>query len=151
MDHEKVRAIIRRENEEMWHARNPQAFRTTSHAHRVSHDATLGKLVGHDEHEAALAMFHNAFTDHHMRIDHLIVEGDMAACRITHRARHSGEFMGIPPTGKEIHVTNMFLSRIEGDRIAEKWSLWDGLGLLQQLGAIPMPGESQDSPQSPQG
>jgi predicted ester cyclase len=82
-----------------------------------------------------------SFAEHHMRIDHLVVEGDLAAYRIVHRAKHTGEFFGIPPTGKEIRVTEMNIARLEGDKIAEQWSLWDGLGLLQQLGVVPPFGE----------
>lgn len=136
MDHEQVRELIRRELEGVWHKRNPIAYRETSHPHRVTHETNVGDLVGHDKHAEIAQLIHSAFSDYHFRIDHLIVEGDMAAARITFYGKHTGEFLGIPATGREIKVIEQSLFRIEGDKIAEKWDLWDSLGLLQQLGVV---------------
>jgi predicted ester cyclase len=47
--------------------------------------------------------------------------------------------MGIPPTGKTSTVTGMVLFRLENSRIVEAYVNIDALGLLQQLGIIPMP------------
>jgi predicted ester cyclase len=47
------------------------------------------------------------------------------------------EIMGIPPTGREVHVDALTLLRIDGDKIAENWTSWDTLGMLQQIGAVP--------------
>lgn len=137
MDHQQARELIRREMEGLWNSRNPRTYHETSHPHRVTHETNLGDWVGHDKHVQIAQGVHNAFTDYHIRIDHLIVEGDMVAARITHYGKHTGEFLGIPASGKEFKVIEQSLFRIEGDKIAEKWLLWDSLGLLQQIGAIP--------------
>jgi predicted ester cyclase len=50
-----------------------------------------------------------------------------------------GEFQGLPPTGKSVTFTGINIARIEGGKIAELWSEFDALGVLQQLGAIPAP------------
>jgi predicted ester cyclase len=49
--------------------------------------------------------------------------------------------MGIPPTGKQVTISETHISRIAGGKVAERWSQWDTLGMLQQLGAIPAPGQ----------
>lgn len=134
MDHQHIRNVIRHENEEMWHGNNPDVFQDSSHPHRVTHTSTFGDVVGHEAHGEMARRFHDAFSEHHMRIDHLVVEGDHAAYRIHHRVKHTGTFLGIAPTGKEISIVLSYFARFEGDKIAELWSMWDTLVLLRQLG-----------------
>ena len=132
--HQHIRNVIRRENEEMWHGRNSDVFKESSHSHRVTHTSMFGDVVGHDDHGKLARRFLDAFSDHHMRIDHLVVDGDHAAYRIIHRVKHTGMFLGIEPTGREVTITMANFARFEGDKIAELWTIWDSLVLLRQLG-----------------
>ena len=52
-------------------------------------------------------------------------------------SKHVADFVGIAATGKRVSVTGFTLDRIKDDKIAESWTTWDTLGLLQQLGAVP--------------
>jgi SnoaL-like polyketide cyclase len=52
---------------------------------------------------------------------------------------HNGDFMGIPPTGKQATIPVFLIYRLVDDKIVEHWMQADSLGLLQQLGAIPAP------------
>jgi predicted ester cyclase len=45
--------------------------------------------------------------------------------------------MGIPPTGKQVTVGGITISRLKDGKVIEEWTNWDTLGLLQQLGVIP--------------
>ena len=47
--------------------------------------------------------------------------------------------MGVEPTGKPIEVDAISVFRIADGKIAEEWTVWDALGLLQQVGAAPTP------------
>ena len=67
----------------------------------------------------------------------MIAEGDLVAIRSTAHGTHQGEFMGIPPTGKEVTFGGVVTNRIVDSRIVEDWFDGDGLGLLQQLGVVP--------------
>ncbi|GGJ43344.1 ester cyclase [Deinococcus roseus] len=134
MDHQHMRKVIRQENEEMWHGNNPDVFQDSSHPHRVTHTLTFGDVVGHDAHGQLARTFQEAFSEHKMRIDHLVVEGDHAAYRIIHHARHTGTFLGIAPTGNEVTISMANFARFEGDKIAELWTMWDTLTLLKQIG-----------------
>ena len=62
--------------------------------------------------------------------------------RWTARGTHTGDLWGIPGTGKEVTVTGTSIDRIKDGWIVESWSNWDALGLMQQLGAIPTPGQA---------
>ena len=47
--------------------------------------------------------------------------------------------MGVPPTGATIGVDAITIFRFADGQIAEEWTVWDALGLLQQVGAVPAP------------
>jgi predicted ester cyclase len=64
--------------------------------------------------------------------------------RITLRGTHQGEFMGIPPTGRQVTFTGIHISRVAGGKIAEEWGQFDALGMMQQLGVIPAPEQAED-------
>ena len=53
--------------------------------------------------------------------------------------RHVAEFMGVPATGVQIQLHGITTLRFAGDRVIERHSVADMLGLLVQLGAVPAP------------
>jgi predicted ester cyclase len=77
-----------------------------------------------------------------MTFEDQIAEGDKVASRWTMRGTHTGELLGIAPTGKQATMTGIVISRLAGSTIAEEWENFDQLGLLQQLGVIPSPAEA---------
>ncbi|MFQ5794613.1 MAG: ester cyclase [Candidatus Bipolaricaulia bacterium] len=83
----------------------------------------------------------NAFPDGQMTIDDLIAEGDLVVARLTWRGTHQGEFYGIAPTGNQVAVTSIGIDRIVDGKIVEGWGEVDMLGMMQQLGVVPPPGE----------
>ena len=84
-------------------------------------------------------MWHAAFPDEQTIFDDQIADRDKVVSRMTSTATHSGEFQGIPPTGKRITVTGIWIERIAEGKIVERWGVVDMLGVMQQLGVIPMP------------
>ena len=88
-----------------------------------------------------LAMFRLACPDMRYTVEDMIAEGDKVVDRLTWQATHQGPFMGIPPTGNRLRVTEIHINRIAEGRIVERWAQPDLLGLMQQLGAVPAPGQ----------
>lgn len=88
--------------------------------------------------KAAHRIMLTGFPDYQTIIDDMIAEGDKVAARIKMTGTHSGEFMGIPPTGRRISFTGIYFARIAGDKIVEHWGEEDGVSLLQQLGVLKM-------------
>ena len=66
-----------------------------------------------------------------------VAEGDVVVTRGTTRGTHEGSFAGIEATGEKIALPWVFITRFVEGQIAEDWELYDALGLMQQLGAIP--------------
>ena len=79
------------------------------------------------------------FADVVFEVEDLVAEGDKVAFRLIWTATHRGEFFGIPPTGTRTKVTEMHMFRIADSKVVERWGEWDALGLMQQLGAAPLP------------
>ena len=75
--------------------------------------------------------------DWHTEIEDMIAENDKVAARITMTGTHTGDFFGIPATGKKISFSGIYVVRIENGKIVEHWGEEDSIGLLQQLGAMP--------------
>ncbi len=82
-----------------------------------------------------------AFPDRRITHEDTLVAGDKVLIRWTMSGTQEGEFAGIAPTGRRVTVTGFDLFRIEGGKIVEMWQELDQLGLLQQLGAVPEPGQ----------
>lgn len=80
-----------------------------------------------------------AFPRYELIVDDIIAEGDKVVLRATARGTHEGEFAGIPPTGRDVEFAAIIIYRIEDGLIAETWIQADMVGLLQQLGALPLP------------
>ena len=57
--------------------------------------------------------------------------------RVTGSGTHTGELMGIPPTGKRLEMTGIVIYRIEGGNIIERWAQHDVVGLMRQMGVLP--------------
>lgn len=70
-------------------------------------------------------------------VEHQITEGDFVATRFTCPGRHDGEFMGIPPTGREVTIAGICISRCRDGRVVEEWEVADVAGVLRQIGALP--------------
>ncbi len=83
------------------------------------------------------APFDAGFSGSRHTIEDMIAEGDKVVTRVTWRATHTGNFQGLPPTGKQVTMTSMNILRIANGKIVERWGEFDALGLMQQLGVIP--------------
>ena len=88
------------------------------------------------------ALFLAAFPNGKHTIEDIIGEGDKVVARITYHGTHTGDLMGIPPTGKQVAVSAMTIDHIANGKIVETWRLFDQMGMMQQLDVIPVPGQA---------
>lgn len=103
----------------------------------VWHAAGIGEIHGFDAFREALGGFFDAFPDFEISVEDLIAEGDRVVGRYTTRATHTGEFMGLPATGRPVQWTGIDVYRIDDCMIAEEWFCEDLLSVLRQIGALP--------------
>jgi steroid delta-isomerase-like uncharacterized protein len=103
---------------------------------------------GREPLKAAQRRVRQGLTDVSMTVEDIIAEGDRVAVRLSSRATQSGEFMGMPPSGKSYAVSETHIFRIADGRIAEHWRDMDSMDLLRQLGALPEPMQKGRTSQS---
>jgi len=78
-----------------------------------------------------------AFGTFHHEIAASIAEGDKVASRVTGFGTHTGDFVGVPATHKDVSMTGISIHRVKDGKLIEHWAQIDALSLLQQLGVIP--------------
>src|SRR5829696_3983863 len=136
---EENKTLVRRELKEIFNEGKLDLADELLTSDYIVYDSALPEPVhGIEGFKRLRASYHDACSEVHTTIDDMIAEDDKVVTRWTTRGTHDkGQMMGVPPTGKQIEVTGITVNRISGGRIAEDWTVWDSLGLLRQLGAIP--------------
>jgi steroid delta-isomerase-like uncharacterized protein len=133
------KAIVSRYAQEVWNGGNLDAIETYIGLGYVRHDPGLPMVVREPAGVRQLvALYRAAFPDLHLEPEVAFAEGDMVAVRWLVSATHQGELMGIPATGRSLSIAVIELFRLTGGKIVEQWVAIDNLGMLQQLGAIPV-------------
>jgi len=91
-------------------------------------------LHGRDTWREGAAMFRGAFPDLHAEIEDIFGAGDRVAVRLRMRGTHTGDYLGMPATGRSISYVSHEFYRIEDGLIAEEWICSDLASLLRQIG-----------------
>lgn len=81
----------------------------------------------------------SAFPDLRISIEDMVGEGEKVAWRLTVQGTHEGEFRGISPTGAKVTFGAQYIFRFRDGTVVERWTNFDRLGVLVQLGAVPAP------------
>ncbi len=90
-----------------------------------------------DQMKELVMSFRSSFPDARITIEDIVAEGDLVAARLMEQGTHTGEFKGIPPTGRRVTYGSMTFLRIVDRKIVDHWGLLDMPSLLQQLGGTP--------------
>ena len=108
----------------------------------VSHLPPFPDVTGHEGSEKA-AVIHQGFSDRRIDLEETVIQGDTIAMRYTTYDKHTGlnPLFPSPPTGKEIVVKGSVFLHIKDNRIVEEFNYVDMLGMMQQLGVIPVIGQ----------
>ena len=80
-----------------------------------------------------------AFPDRRFVVEDMIAEGDKVSARFTMRGTHNGELRGIAPSGREVTMSGIDIIRLKEGKMVEDRVEVDQLGMMQQLGVIPLP------------
>ncbi|MEE8322895.1 MAG: ester cyclase [Candidatus Bathyarchaeia archaeon] len=102
----------------------------------IDHNAPPGSPPGFGFMKQFHTIVRAAFPDVRVTVGNLIAEGDKVVCRFTACGTHQGEFMGIPPTGKQFRMMEIRIYRVKSGKIVECWGLFYEMGMMRQLGVI---------------
>ena len=132
------KAVARRWFEELFNAQNLDVADEITAQDSVNHDPLLTHLPsGPEGDKYVVNLYHGSFPDARITIEDQIAEGDRVVTRWTGRGTHRVEFMGVAPSDNRVEIAGVTINRISGGKIAETWTIYDALGLMQQIGAMP--------------
>ena len=141
MSTEENKAIVLRNIEEGWNQGNTSLFDQLLATTYVGYDMSR-PVQGPAGFKQFYATYRTAFPDTRLTIEDQIAEGDKVVTRWTGTGTNQGPLMGIPPSGKRAMITGIIFTRVAGGKVVEEWFNYDLLGMLQQIGAVPVPGQA---------
>ena len=144
MSTEDNKALTRRFFQEFWDQKNLSVADELMATDHVDHTpgSPPGLPPGPEGFKQFASVYFAAFPDLRLTIEDMVAEGDEVVTRWTSHATHTGNFIGIPPTGKSASITGITINCIVEGKSVETWTNFDMLGLLQQLGVVPAPGQT---------
>lgn len=96
--------------------------------------------------KAVVSSLRRAFSDFHLQIEDLAVDGDKVWLRMVGSGTNDGSFMGNPPSGRRMRTDVFDVLRVRDGKLVEHWGVPDRLGVLFQLGLAQPPGSSGAQP-----
>lgn len=74
-----------------------------------------------------------AMTDMQMKFPRVVAEGDLVALEYTNEMTHTGDFFGVPATGKRVVGTGHLIRQIANGKVVAEWQTTNAAGLMAQL------------------
>jgi len=139
MSVEENKEVVRRLIEEVWNQGKADVIDELIAPDFVHHGSGIR---GREGHRKLLADVKAILPDVHETVEHIIGEGDLVANRCLCTGTPRSEWLGLPPTGKQVKWSITVLNRIVDGMVAEIWDDWSALGVYQQLGGILTKGEN---------
>ena len=137
-----LRALARRWFERVWNQKNTAAIGEMMTADCVIHGLhEEGQTMsGPAQFRRFYDPFRSAFPDIRVSVEDVLLDGRKTAVRILATGTHTGEGLGIPPTGRPVRASGIVIMRWDDTgRIAEGWNEFDAAGMQRQLAAPAMP------------
>jgi len=138
MSTEQLKAMDRRFYQEVWDQGKLDVLDELMAANFDDHDepSPTDALEGLEHAKHTIMEYRSAFPDVQFTVEDQIAEGEMVVTRWTARGTHTGAFRGVPPTGQRAMTTGISITRVVSGKFVEGWTIYDALGLLQQLGVF---------------
>jgi predicted ester cyclase len=116
-----------------------EAWRATASSDLVA-SANGGDVMNREEFEEMTRGIVGGFSNGRHIIESQVAEGDRVATRLTWTALHTGEFNGLPASNRPVRVCGDAFDRIEDGKVVEHHAQFDVMGMMVQIGAVPVPG-----------
>jgi steroid delta-isomerase-like uncharacterized protein len=130
------KAMVVRWFEEVWNKGRREVIDEMFPPEFVLHDGgTVSK--GPDAFKPFYDRMRMSFSDIKVTPDEAVSEGDLVCLRWSVTMRHTGDGLGMPATGKQLHTTGMTMVRFANGRFSEAWQNWDMMRLMEQIHDAP--------------
>ncbi len=127
--------VARRVLEQVFPANDLNALQEVISDQFVNHEAPPGTPPGLGGITMFMQLLHDAFTDQRWEIHDVLAEGDKVAIRCAHSGVHTGDYFGMPATGRTFAYPQMHIIRVLQGKGVEHWAVRDDASLMRQLTA----------------
>ena len=129
-------SLVRRWFDEVWnHGRFETIHELMScDAIGIGQGGAGAAIHGHGEFQTFVERLRAAFPDMSVNVEEAFASGDKVAVRWSATMTHQGGDLGIPASGKRVHITGISILRIVDGQIVAGWDNWDELGMMRQIG-----------------
>ena len=133
-------AVVKRWWEELWNNGNLALADEIISPDFTNHDpASPWVPPGIDGCKTLVTGYRAVFPDLHFAIDQQVASGNSVVSHWRCTGTHRAELMGIAATGKHMEVEGISIFHLQDGKIRHQTTIWDALGLMRQLGAMPGP------------
>jgi steroid delta-isomerase-like uncharacterized protein len=144
MSAEQNKALVRRFFDEMCNGRKLNIAGELFSANHIYHDPQTPAGPGPEGMKQVIGTYQMSFPDAHWDVlETIAAENDTVVTRWIGKGKNDIGLMGMPATGKRVNVEGIWMHRIANGKIVESWDVWDTLGMLQQMGVVPMMGNAK--------
>lgn len=137
MSGEELKLLAKRFFEEVMNGKNYSAIDELVADDYVEHEMLPGSPEGKAAVKYIVKTFHDGFPDLTATIEQTAVEGDTLWIHYRVRGTHTGELLGVAPTGKKVDVYGVDIVKTRRGMAVEHWGIADNLAMLQQIGVVP--------------
>ena len=138
------KAIVRRLYEEVWNKRKFEVIdEIISPSHALQASNIFGSSIGPEAYKRNVLLFFAGYPDLHWTIEDTIAEKDKVVACWTISGTHKGDYLGVPATNKKVSVEGITIHHITNGKIMDSYVSWDIWGMMQQLGVVPVLGQTK--------
>ncbi|HVP64389.1 MAG TPA: ester cyclase [candidate division Zixibacteria bacterium] len=135
---EKNKEVVRRIIDECFNNGNFKNLSQYFAKNYTFSEPTVPEGKGAEGFQKLVSQYRIAFPDLNLTIERQFEDGDTVITLWRSTGTHRGELFGALPTGKYCTSHGVMISRMDNGKIIEGRQEWDVLGLMRQIGAIPM-------------
>jgi steroid delta-isomerase-like uncharacterized protein len=140
MSTEENKAIVRHYLDEVWNKGNVSIIDEVMAPTYARYMNASGAYLDRERQKQRISGMRQAFSELALTLEDITAEGDKVTIRVTLQGTHTGNFMGVPATGKQVAIEAIDILRLVDSKVVEHWGVMDTFGLMQQLGVVPAPG-----------
>jgi steroid delta-isomerase-like uncharacterized protein len=125
--------VVRKVFSEIWSQGNVELIPGLFSEDFVGH-FPAGAVKGREGLTDEVIAHRKAFSDWTEEVEDEIIDGDRIAIRFTSRGTNTGDFLGNPPTGNRVEISEVAIFKLMDGKVAEQWVYPDMLSMQHQLG-----------------
>jgi len=130
---EQERDLGRRWFDEVWNKGRREVVAEMLTPESVLHESGAD-TVGADGFYPFFDRFRAAFSGIRVNVEDTIAQGDKISVRWSFTGKHTGDGLGVAPSGITVHLTGISIFRVADNKLVEAWQNWDMLGMMEQIG-----------------